>query len=77
MGKPGTRVKFFGSLTEFDSEIEIFASDLEECKEELFERFPDLRNKKLTFAINLEIVKENVVLSDGDEVAVMPPFAGG
>jgi molybdopterin synthase sulfur carrier subunit len=32
---------------------------------------------KFAIARNREIVKENVNLNDGDEIALLPPFAGG
>jgi molybdopterin converting factor subunit 1 len=46
---------------------------------ELFERYPALAGhaRSLRFAVNGEYAKDDRVLGEGDEVAVIPPVAGG
>jgi molybdopterin converting factor small subunit len=39
--------------------------------------FPEIAHYNFRIAVNNEIVNEDPVLNDGDEVAYMPPFAGG
>ena len=46
---------------------------------DLFERFPALAGhaRSLRFAVNGEYAKDDQMLGEGDEVAVIPPVAGG
>ncbi len=46
---------------------------------DLFERYPALAGhaRSLRFAVNGEYAKDDRVLGEGDEVAVIPPVAGG
>lgn len=48
-------------------------------REALFGRYPALAGhaRSLRFAVNGEYAKDDRVLGDGDEVAVIPPVAGG
>lgn len=52
---------------------------LEQCKRLLEIEFPELKKMaSFAFAINKEYVKDtNIELSDGDELAVLPPVSGG
>jgi molybdopterin converting factor small subunit len=34
-------------------------------------------NKKILVSVNQEIAHEETTLQEGDEVALLPPFAGG
>lgn len=45
----------------------------------LFERYPALaaHARSLRFAVNGEYAKDDRALGEGDEVAVIPPVAGG
>lgn len=36
-----------------------------------------IHNKKILVSVNQEIAHENMEISDGDEIALLPPFAGG
>ena len=39
--------------------------------------YPFLKNMNYLIAVNQEVIKDNIALRDGDEIALMPPFAGG
>ena len=39
--------------------------------------FPEVVHYNYRIAINNEIINDEPVLHDGDEIALMPPFAGG
>lgn len=54
-------------------------SSVEDLWPRLVERFPRLegRNASLAWAVNHAYVKPSHRLSDGDEVAAMPPISGG
>ncbi len=47
--------------------------------EKLSTSYPDVGRfgKSLKFAVNEEFVEMDKVLNEGDEVALLPPFAGG
>ena len=36
-----------------------------------------LRNKKVLVSVNQDIAHEDLEVRDGDEIALLPPFAGG
>lgn len=40
-------------------------------------KYPSLKNIRYVFAVNKKIVEGNCLLNDGDEVSLLPPFAGG
>lgn len=52
---------------------------LGELLETLFDRHPKLRewDGRLLLAVNQRWVERDQVLSDGDEIAIMPPVQGG
>ena len=52
---------------------------VDEAFDRMVEEFPALAAMKssLKFAVNQEFVEMNQRLSDGDEMAVIPPVSGG
>lgn len=72
-------VLLFGALADVTgkSEIEIKAIDTDSLKKDLLTQFPLLNQYRFQLAVNKEKIKNNVVLSETDEVALLPPFAGG
>lgn len=54
-------------------------SDVAALRSSLFGRYPALaaHARSLRFAVNGEYARDDRTLSDGDEVAVIPPVAGG
>lgn len=75
------KVLFWGVLTDVaqTKQVEIQdVSQLKALKQQLFEQYPKLAVYSHHIAINHEIVhEENWTLEDGDEVALLPPYAGG
>jgi molybdopterin synthase sulfur carrier subunit len=74
------RVLFFGRLRDVVGTNEIVASnikDIEDLKRYLFEKFPKLKGEIFSLALNYEIIHTNENLKDNDEVALIPPVAGG
>jgi molybdopterin converting factor subunit 1 len=77
-------VKFFGSLRDAagSKELELAleegsrVSDLRALLGGRYEGFARLEDR-LAVSVNLELSEHDVVLSDGDEVAFLPPVAGG
>jgi molybdopterin converting factor subunit 1 len=50
-----------------------------EAKVPLLERLPSLRDhlERCRFAVNLNYVRADATLHDGDELALIPPVSGG
>ena len=77
-------VKLFGSLREEagakELEIELpNGSRVDDLRELLAERYPILERlgERIRASVNLEIAERDQPLADGDEVAFLPPVAGG
>lgn len=74
------KVIFFGHLGEktgtSKTEVEDVSS-LNELRSKLAHEFSILGEFDFLIAVNQEVVKGDCELKDGDEIAYMPPFAGG
>jgi len=74
------KVLYFGvtaDITGKDSESVPDIPDTKSLDEKLTGLYPGLKNINYRISVNLEMIFENSVLKDGDEVALLPPFAGG
>ena len=75
-------VRCFASVRELlgEDQLEVELADgatVETLKGLLTERAPDLARLQLAFAVNRDYAAPDRVLSDGDEVAFIPPISGG
>ena len=74
------QIKFFGPLAEVigKTQLEIHGiSDTDSLKQKMMNDFPDLKKYQFIIAVSKKLTKENINLQPGDEVAFLPPFAGG
>lgn len=73
------KVLLFGVLAEKAGEdkMEVSVADIESLKTYIFEKTPELKGLSFQVSVNQEITQDNLKLKDGDEVALLPPFAGG
>ena len=74
------KILFFGILAEVvgsDSIIIDSQPDLDHLTALVLDRFPDLKNYRYRVSVNRVLVDDNLSLNEGDEVAFLPPFAGG
>ena len=73
------KVLFFGVLADVtgNSAIEMEASDLDTLKKNLSAKFPMLNQYRFQWAVNKEKAEKNMMLNSNDEIALLPPFAGG
>jgi len=74
------KILVFGMLVEDigGEQIEIdLQPDLNALKNELFLKYPSLKTRQFMIAVNKQNAAENVVLKESDEIALIPPFAGG
>ena len=77
-------VRLFAVLRE-RADVEQFALELEEgasvnaAVEQVGRRIPTIRDllPRVAFAVNRAYVKASATLSDGDELALIPPVSGG
>jgi molybdopterin converting factor small subunit len=72
------RIRYFGQCEEaagLREEMREVLPTTEELRKQLIRDYPDLDKLSWQFAINQKLGVEQI--SDGDEVALLPPFAGG
>ncbi len=73
-------VLFFGSLSDVagTDRLELPSpGDLHALQSGLEARFPALQQTPYRITVNLEFTHGNTGLAPGDEVALLPPYAGG
>lgn len=74
------KVLIFGQLTDITGVSEIYVDNLPDTDEvikSLIRDFPALRDSKFAVAVDKKVVSQNITLSDGCTVALLPPFSGG
>ncbi|OFX42649.1 MAG: hypothetical protein A2X05_09075 [Bacteroidetes bacterium GWE2_41_25] len=74
------KVLFFGVLTEVtDTSIKHYsdADTMRDLKIRIIDDFPEIVHYNYRIALNNEIIDGDPSLKSGDEVAFLPPFAGG
>jgi molybdopterin synthase sulfur carrier subunit len=77
-------IKYFGRIVEVTglSEEQMDLNDkmdLKEFKEILQLRYPNLKDESYQIAVNQELRTETFIINppEVDEIAILPPFAGG
>ena len=72
-------VLLFGSIAEKANAqtIVIEAKSVMELRMQLIARVPDLRGMSYAIAVDRRVVLDDLQLAGNEEVAVLPPFAGG
>ena len=53
------------------------AIDVETMRKNILSKYSLLNNHNFIIAVNKEKVETNISLNSGDEIALLPPFAGG
>ncbi|MFC2086086.1 MoaD/ThiS family protein [Bacteroidota bacterium] len=74
------KVLFFGVIADVVSQNEVSlsnVSDTDALKEALLHEYPEIAKYKYLLSVNHAIVTDRISLKDNDEVALLPPFAGG
>jgi molybdopterin synthase sulfur carrier subunit len=73
-------VLFFGVLAEVSGTSVKHYRDVKsinDLKLRINDDFPEIVHYNFRISINNEITDDNLMLKSGDEVAFLPPFAGG
>ncbi|MGB0882067.1 MAG: MoaD/ThiS family protein [Vicingaceae bacterium] len=74
------RLKYFGMIAEAIDKTEEEFNLIENTATltaELELKYPKLKDLNYKFAVNQSLVSGNVELNANDEIALLPPFAGG
>lgn len=76
-------VKYFGIIAEFThKKEEIFILDantnsIHSLQKYIEELYPDIQNDSYSLALNQKLTNRDESLNNKDEIALLPPFAGG
>ncbi len=73
------KVLLFGMIAEKAgvAEVELTAPSAHALKRELEQRIPGLERMSYALAVDRRIVNDDVPLTGKEEIALLPPFAGG
>ncbi|MGM0666663.1 MAG: MoaD/ThiS family protein [Bacteroidota bacterium] len=74
------KVLLFGILAEEAGRHELELdniSSLEDLRKHVLAQYPSFAENKFNISVNQTLARGNKKLADGDEVALLPPFAGG
>jgi molybdopterin synthase sulfur carrier subunit len=69
----------FGSIADITGSeaFQLAASNTDDLRALLGERFPELESRKYAIAVNKVIVKSNTLLDANSVIALLPPYSGG
>ncbi|MBI3234432.1 MAG: MoaD/ThiS family protein [Bacteroidetes bacterium] len=70
----------FGQIADIIGKPSLIVSNIsstEQLKEALFQQYPKLKETRFSIAVNKNVVSQDSALSNGDIVALLPPFSGG
>lgn len=76
----GVKVLFFGVLAEISGTAIKHYNDVKSIRYLIMrvqDDFPEIVHYNYRISVNNEITDDDLLLKDGDNVALMPPFAGG
>ncbi len=76
----GIQIKIFGQLAEIIGSDRLEWEEIKDTgtlKKKLISNFPLLADYPFVVAVDKKITDKNKTLREGDEVALLPPFAGG
>jgi sulfur-carrier protein len=74
------KVLFFGVLSEvagFNIKLYNNVKSVGDLRLRIEDDFPEMAHYNFRISVNQEIINDDAPLNNGDEVAYLPPFAGG
>ena len=76
----GIKVLYFGITGDISGKPQEFFSEIgsvADLKSTLFTSYPDLEKQPFKVSVNQVLATDSFKLHEGDEIALLPPFAGG
>lgn len=74
-------LNYFGMIAEATNiqqeKLDVDVQTINDLKLTLIEKYPAITKLNYQFAVNQHLVEDNFQLNNGDEIALLPPFAGG
>lgn len=52
-------------------------ADTDALRDQLFQKYPLLKQVKFTIAVDNRIARENTEIGSSSDIALLPPFSGG
>ena len=76
------RLKYFGMIAEATNTREESLNieegqNVKSLVNMLEARYRPLKNASYKIAVNMNLADDNLIINDSDEIALLPPFAGG
>ena len=74
------KVLFFGVLSDVAGTSVKFYDDVkssDHLNQRVLDDFPEMVHYKYKICVNNELISKDTPLKNGDEIAFLPPFAGG
>jgi molybdopterin synthase sulfur carrier subunit len=73
------KVMLFGAIAELagSATVDVEARSIGQLRRALADRLAGLDRWQYAIAVNREVIHEDIPLSGSEEIAVLPPFAGG
>jgi molybdopterin converting factor small subunit len=74
------KVLFFGVLTDIaGTGLKIYTGvkSFSDLKSRINDDFPEMVHYDFRISVNSALIENEPLLNNGDEIALMPPFAGG
>ena len=74
-------VKYFGMIAEWagseNGQLDFSGTSVTELRSQIEKRIPGLTSASYQIAVNHVIADDETIITLGDEIAILPPFAGG
>jgi len=74
-------LNYFGMIAEATNiqqeKLDVDVQTINDLKLALIKKYPAITKLNYQFAVNQHLVEDNFQLNNGDEIALLPPFAGG
>ena len=74
-------VKYFGMIAEWagseNGQLDFSGTSVADLQSQIEQLIPGLSSASYQIAVNHVIVSDDAVITLGDEIAILPPFAGG
>lgn len=74
------KVKLFGMLADAAKQAELEFENVNDTDSLLLllkQKHPEINQTKFIIAVNKRVINANCTLHENDEIALLPPFAGG